>query len=42
MSIGREKGFRPEKMVEIRHTALIESGLQEELRAELTGASLKQ
>lgn len=38
--IGRERGVSPEKMVEIRCTALIESGLQEELLAELSGASL--
>jgi hypothetical protein len=37
--IGKEKGVDEEKMEKIRHTALIESGLQKELLAELSGAS---
>jgi hypothetical protein len=37
--IGKEKGVDKEKMEKIRHTALIESGLQKELLAELSGAS---
>jgi DNA-binding CsgD family transcriptional regulator len=37
--IVKESGFAKEKMEEIRHTALIESGLQKELLAELSGAS---
>jgi hypothetical protein len=38
--IGGEEGVKPEKMVEIRRTALIDSGLQQDLLAELNGTSL--
>jgi hypothetical protein len=37
--IGKEKNVAKEKMEEIRRTTLIESGLQKELLAELSGAS---
>jgi hypothetical protein len=37
--IGKEQKVSREKMQELRHTALIESGLRKELLAELSGAS---
>jgi hypothetical protein len=40
--IGKEKKVAKEKMEEIRRTALIASGLQEELLAELSGESWTQ